>query len=627
MYYKKRGGTFNKQRWEQTLRNILKKSLLIIRDVCLVNAALILALILRFDILVPSGYIELYKEIFWLYTLVMILVYHSFGLYSSLWKYSATENLITIIISTTISNAIIAVPMFIIGTRFPRTVYLLTWLINIVLIGGVHFGANPKFRRYFYLRRKNGDKDKKVLIVGAGEAGAMVIKELKAHRELGKVPVAVVDDDAQKHGWKICGVPVLAGRAEIPKIVKTYDISEIIIAIPSASQQDIKDIVHICRKVKCTLKTLPGVYEIIDGKVSLNQIRDVRIEDLLGREPVELDSRGIREYIQGKCVLVTGGGGSIGSELCRQIVNYNPLRLIVLDIYENSVYELQNELLRRYPDLDLEILIGSIRDRARMDSIFKIYKPNVVFHAAAHKHVPLMENNPAEAIKNNVFGTFNVAEAADKYGCERFVLISTDKAVNPTNIMGASKRLAEIIIQSMAKHSKTRFAAVRFGNVLGSNGSVIPLFKKQIEEGGPVTVTHPEINRFFMTVSEAVQLVMQAGAFAKGGEIFVLDMGRPVKIVDLARDLIRLSGFEPDRDIKIEFTGLRPGEKLYEELLTAEEGLSATSHRKIFICQPTEIDSDALKKELEKLKYLLVGSNEMLMEFMEKLVPTYRRVI
>ncbi|MGI6113902.1 MAG: polysaccharide biosynthesis protein, partial [Mahellales bacterium] len=476
------------------MHNLLKKTLLIMRDIVLVNGALLLALYLRFDGYIPSRYMELFREVALLYTVAMILVYYFFGLYSSLWKYSGTDNLITIILSTTISSVIIAVPMFITGSRFPRSVYLMVWLINIVLIGGAHLATNPKFRKYFIPRRRNTDDQKKVMIVGAGEAGAMVIKELKSHRELGKLPVAMVDDDTKKHGWKICGVPVLGGRDDIPQIARACGIDEIIIAMPSASKEEIKDIVHICKKVKCTLKTLPGVYEIIDGKVDINHIRDVKIEDLLGREPVELDSKGIREYIEGKCILVTGGGGSIGSELCRQIVKFNPMRLVVLDIYENNVYELQNELLRRYPDLDLEVLIASIRDRARIDSIFKIYKPHVVFHAAAHKHVPLMENNPTEAIKNNVFGTANVAEAADKYGCQRFVLISTDKAVNPTNMMGATKRLAEMLVQSMAKRSKTQFAAVRFGNVLGSNGSVIPLFKKQIEEGGPVTVTHPEVN-------------------------------------------------------------------------------------------------------------------------------------
>jgi FlaA1/EpsC-like NDP-sugar epimerase len=437
----------------------------------------------------------------------------------------------------------------------------------------------------------------------------------------------VVDDDFKKYRGKIHGVPILGTREDIHRIVREKKIDEILIAMPSVSKQKIREIVDICKGTKCSLKTLPGVYEIIDGRVDIKKIRDIQIEDLLGRPPVEVDLESISDYLTNETILVTGGGGSIGSELCRQIASFSPKKLIVFDIYENSVYELQHELERKYGNgLNLQICIGSVRDKNRLKQIFRTYKPQIVFHAAAHKHVPLMESNPMEAIKNNVFGTINVAECADEYRAKRFVLISTDKAVNPTNIMGATKRIAEMVIQAKDRKSKTEFVAVRFGNVLGSNGSVIPLFRKQILEGGPVTVTDSEIIRYFMTIPEAVQLVIQAGAMAKGGEIFVLDMGEPVKIKDLARDLIKLSGFEPDVDIKIEYTGLRPGEKLYEELLMAEEGLRETKHEKIFIGKPVFNDLDQLRKEIEMLKAVLMKEDKELMEVVvRKLVPGYRR--
>jgi len=437
-----------------------------------------------------------------------------------------------------------------------------------------------------------------------------------------------IDDNKSKHRSRILGVPVYGGRESIQKVSEQKDIDEIIVAIPSAPKNEVRKILNECKKTKCKLKILPGMYELIDGKVAIKNIREVQIEDLLGREPVKVNIEEISQYLKDQIVLVTGGGGSIGSELCRQIARFEPKKLLILDIYENSTYMLHQELLKHYSSLNQEVIIASVQDRPRMEAIFDKYRPQIVYHAAAHKHVPLMESNPTEAIKNNVFGTMNVAECADKYGAKRFVLISTDKAVNPTNIMGATKRIAEMIIQSMDANSNTEFVAVRFGNVLGSNGSVIPIFKKQIEEGGPVTVTHPEINRYFMTIPEAVQLVIQAGAMAKGGEIFVLDMGEPVKIVDLARDLIRLSGFEPDVDIKIEFTGLRPGEKLYEELLTAEEGLAATKHEKIFVGKPVYNDIHSLREEIEKLKLVLLQeSNETVIDMLKYLVPTYKRAI
>jgi FlaA1/EpsC-like NDP-sugar epimerase len=472
------------------------------------------------------------------------------------------------------------------------------------------------------LRRPEGVRN--VMVIGAGEAGSLVIQEFKKHPDLKMRPVVLIDDDVNKHGMRIHGVRVFGGRNIIPEMVQKKNIKEIVIAMPSIDRLQIREIVSICSETKCKLKIVPGVYEVLDGKVSINRIRDVKIEDLLGREPVKVNLEEISGYIKNKVVLVTGGGGSIGSELCRQIARFEPKELLIFDISENNVYSLEYDLKTLFPNLKYSALIGSVRDRERLESVFDQYRPDVVFHAAAHKHVPLMELNATEAIKNNVFGTLNVAQIADKYKVERFTLISTDKAVNPTNIMGASKRIAEIIIQMMSMKSKTVFSAVRFGNVLGSEGSVIPLFRKQIESGGPVTVTHPEVIRYFMTIPEAVQLVIQAGALAKGGEIFILDMGEPVKIADLAQDMIKLSGLEPDVDIDIEYIGLRPGEKLYEELLLNEEGITATKYKKIYIAKPTFTDVDAFERELTALRELLFNSNTGVRDIIKKMVPTYR---
>ena len=447
---------------------------------------------------------------------------------------------------------------------------------------------------------KGNSKKRRIMVVGAGDTGSSLIKSMKKVGSL--YPVVAIDDDPKKHGMRVCDVPVVGGREEIAAAAKKYRIEEIIIAIPSGKDSEKIGIASICRSTGLKTSTVPSLYELASGKANVNQIREVTPQELLGRSEKLIDGNDIFGYIEGKVVMVTGGGGSIGSELCRQITNYNPRMLIVFDIYENNAYELQMELKRRLPQLKLEVLIGSVRDRKRLEEVFSKYNPKVVFHAAAHKHVPLMEDSPNEAIKNNVYGTFNVADMCEKYAAERFVLISTDKAVNPTNVMGASKRLAEMVMQRMAHRQKKRqgrktiYAAVRFGNVLGSNGSVIPLFKRQIREGGPVTVTHPEINRFFMTIPEAVQLVMQAGALANGGEIFILDMGEPVKIVDLARNLIELSGYRPDVDIKIEFSGLRPGEKMYEELLLDKQRHTATKHDKIYVEPPIENDSAILSE-------------------------------
>lgn len=474
------------------------------------------------------------------------------------------------------------------------------------------------------LATKNTDISR-VLIIGAGCAGEMVVKELEKNPQLNKKAVAIIDDDITRIGDQVSGVDIVGTRNSILKIVKLYKIDEIIFSIANISKKGKKEIIDICKNTNCKIKTIPGIYEIIDGKVDIKQVRDVEIEDLLGREPIEVDFNLMGSYIQDSTILVTGAGGSIGSELCRQIANIRPKKLIMLDNYENNLYSIQQELIRKYGDsIKMIAVVASIREQKRIEKIFDKYRPEVVFHAAAHKHVPLMENSPGEAIKNNIFGTLNVAMLSSKYNVKRFLLISTDKAVNPTNVMGATKRAAEMIIQSLNEESKTEFVAVRFGNVLGSNGSVIPLFKKQIEEGGPVTVTHPKIIRYFMTIEEAVGLVIQAGGMAKGGEIFVLDMGEPVKILDLAKNLIRLSGFEPDVDIKIVFTGLRPGEKLYEELLMSEEGLLDTKHKKIFIGRPIDFDKNDLQKYLIELRNIVLEEDDELMEqAMKNLVPTF----
>ncbi|WP_373598237.1 polysaccharide biosynthesis protein [Paraclostridium bifermentans] len=560
-----------------------------------------------------------------IYILTNIVCLAVFRCYRSLWRYAGEEELISIVLACIVAIIPTYIIHKLIGGNFSIVFYLLNVIFTISLTGGTRLLYRTGRRVLIRVRIK--DDVSNVLIVGAGSAGDMVIQELKNNPQLNKKPIGIIDDDLNKKGRRIHNIPILGTTKEIKNLVEKYSIDEIIIAIARIGKHEKKDIINICKKTKCKLKTIPGVYEIIDGKVDIKKIRDVQIEDLLGREPIKTNLAEMSEYLQNKVVLVTGGGGSIGSELCRQVASFNPKQLIILDNYENNAYAIQQELIRKYKDkLNLKTVIASIREEKRMDEIFNTYKPDVVFHAAAHKHVPLMENSPSEAIKNNIFGTRNVARLADKYKAKRFVLISTDKAVNPTNIMGATKRAAEMIIQTMNEQSETEFVAVRFGNVLGSNGSVIPLFKKQIEEGGPVTITHPDIIRYFMTIPEAVQLVIQAGAMAKGGEIFVLDMGDPVKIVDLADNLIRLSGFEPNVDINIKFTGLRPGEKLYEELLMSEEGLSNTDHSKIFIGKPIQFDAEKSNQTLEILKDIVDNEEvELIDSTMRKLVTTYIR--
>lgn len=506
----------------------------------------------------------------------------------------------------------------------PRSIFVITFLFDFAFIGGIRFSYRI-YRRWVKGEFFRGKSEKRILILGAGDAGASIVKEMKFNPALMSKPVAILDDDPRKKNKKLNSVPIVGSTSKIVEAVKKYNVEEIIIAIPTLTNIRLNELFNECAKTHCKVKLLPSVSQLIGEKVIMQKVKDVDIEDLLGRAPIALNNTKISSYITEKVVVVTGGGGSIGSELCRQIAAYNPKKLIIIDNYENNAFEIQNELQYKFPELKLDTIIANVREKHRIDSIFRQHKPQIVFHAAAHKHVPLMEHNPCEAIKNNVIGTQNVSESAHKHNAEKFVLISTDKAVNPTNIMGATKRLAEMYIQALDSQSETEFVAVRFGNVLGSNGSVIPYFKKQIEQGGPVTVTHPEINRFFMTIPEAVQLVLQAGSMAEGGEIFVLDMGKPVKIVDLARNLIRLSGFEPDVDIKIEFSGLRPGEKLYEELLMDEEGLKSTENNKIFVAKPLFTDLAMLRREIDVLKETIMLDKGDVFELVKTLVPTYKK--
>lgn len=520
----------------------IKIGSLVLLDIVLLNLSLILAYLIRYDFSytsIPREFLVHYFVFSIASIIIKLVIFGIFKLYQSLWRYAGAYELVSVVVAAFISNAILFAYTFV-AVHVSSGIIIIACLLDIFMIGGSRL-AYRIYRRTIH-RAISGKTERRVLIIGAGDGGANMVKELKMHPEQKYNPVAIIDDDNRKAGMKLNGVPVVGRRNDITSVVKDYKIDEIIIAIPSIKSKDVREIYNECAKSHCKIKILPSVSELVDEKVSIQRIREVNIEDLLGREPICLDISDISNFIQNKVVVVTGGGGSIGSELCRQIASYTPKKLIILDNYENNAYDIQNELLYLYPTLNLSTVICNVREKLRVDRIFNEHRPNVVFHAAAHKHVPLMENNPCEAIKNNIFGTVNVAECSDKYQVERFVLISTDKAVNPTNIMGASKRVAEMFIQALNSQSKTEFVAVRFGNVLGSNGSVIPLFKKQIEQGGPVTVTHPEINRFFMTIPEAVQLVLQAGSMAKGGEIFVLDMGQPVKILDLAKNLIRLSG-------------------------------------------------------------------------------------
>lgn len=601
--------------------------ILILVDAILINIAYVLAIYFRYEYGIFLQLVKDYEKIAIVFIAIYLISFYFFKLYESIWNYASIDEFLLVIGACITGNVISTILAVLFRMDFSYAVSILSGILVILFI----VGFRVSFRIYSRLTnildvKSNVSNLKRTLIIGAGEAAILVIKEMKNNKNSKYNPIALIDDDKYKVGKSILGIKIEGTRKDIIKVCKEKEIETIIIAAPSMNEEDKKEILDKCKKTECKIQMVPSIYSVIDGKVSLNQIKDVEIEDLLGRKPIELEMQGISNYINNKTVLVTGGGGSIGSELCRQISKLNPKRLIIFDIYENNAYDIQNELRHKYPNLNLLVLIGSVRDKKRLEQVFDKYKPDIVFHAAAHKHVPLMEDSPMEAIKNNVFGTLNVVECADKYNSERFVLISTDKAVNPTNVMGATKRICEMIIQSYDKVSHTKFVAVRFGNVLGSNGSVIPLFKKQIAQGGPVTVTHKNIIRYFMTIPEATQLVLQAGAFAKGGEIFVLDMGEPVKIYDLAYDLIRLSGYEPNKDIKIKVTGLRPGEKLYEELLMSEEGLTNTSHKKIFVGKPIFSDLNILRKKIEDLKEIIDKDNKKeLIPKIEEIVPTYRQ--
>ena len=554
-----------------------------------------------------------------------LVVFWLCKLYQSVWRYASANELIKVAIAVVLEGILQLAVFLGFGVRVPRSYYL--FYVTILGIGAAGIRFSYRFLRILRSRQLSlrfGDNRKNIMIVGAGSAGNSILKEIETSSYLTMHVCCLIDDNKGCQGKSMRGIPIVGGREAIPEAVQTYSIDEIIIAIPSAPRSEIKKIVEICKETGCTIQMVPGIYQLINGDVSISQLREVEIEDLLGREPVKINVDEIIGYIEGKTVLVTGGGGSIGSELCRQLAAHNPKRLIIVDIYENNAYDIQQELKSKFPKLDLVVLIASVRNEERIDQIFDEYRPDIVYHAAAHKHVPLMEDSPGEAIKNNVFGTYKTAKAADKYGVKKFVLVSTDKAVNPTNIMGASKRMCEMVVQMMNEQSKTDFVAVRFGNVLGSNGSVIPLFKKQIMAGGPVTVTDPNIIRYFMTIPEAVSLILQAGAYAKGGEIFVLDMGEPVKILDLAENLIKLSGFRVGEDIEIVFTGLRPGEKMYEELLMDEEGLKDTANALIHIGKPIEFNKDEFMSKLGELKEISEEHPEQVKKAVSEIVTTYK---
>lgn len=571
-------------------------------DVFVVNLAGFGALFTRFEfdyfVLVASGFLDNFKSLMLFSTVATILIFAVFRLYSTVWAYAGVGELLRIISACILSVCAEMIYAFAFHIRMPRSYMLMKLLFFIAAVCVIRF-ANRITRMLTSTTLK---KQKRTMLIGAGRSGDIVVRELKNSAYSENKIVCIIDDDKMKQGRFLNGVKVVGGREKIVESCEKYKVEEIIVAMPSATALQKREIINICQQTDCQIMTLPGIYQLANGEVDIQKIRKVDVEDLLGRDSIKINLDEISGYIKNKTVLVTGGGGSIGSELCRQIAKYEPAQLIIFDIYENNAYQIQQELRHNYPNLNLTVLIGSVRDKERVNDLFAKYRPNLVYHAAAHKHVPLMEDSPAEAIKNNVFGTFNVATAASQYGAEKMVLISTDKAVNPTNVMGASKRMCELIIEMMNDSSDTDFVAVRFGNVLGSNGSVIPLFKKQIEHGGPVTVTHKDIIRYFMTIPEAVSLVLQAGSYAKGGEIFVLDMGDPVRIDDLARNMIKLSGFEPDVDIKIEYTGLRPGEKLFEELLLNTEGIEKTPNDLIFIGHPSKVSKDELLSHLETLR-------------------------
>jgi len=576
-----------------------KRKILLILDLVLINLALLISFMIRFEGMI-SSYIDI--RYFYIISIVSLIVLNFSNLYKTIWKYASISELLTIIKTSLVLNILFLITIYFVNLAIPRSVILINFMTIIILMGGLRFTL--RIIKEYLIRRNTSKTNKRVkaLIVGAGDAGEIIVREMNKHHELDIEIIGLIDDDPAKQNLKIHDYPVLGTTKDIPKLIKKHDIYEVIIAIPSADGSTIRKIYELSNQKSVRVKIVPGIFEILNGDVDLKQIRDVKVNDLLKREPVDLKTEKITEYITEKTILVTGGSGSIGSELCRQIAQFNPKQLIILDINENSIYFIKLELEKKYPNLNFETIVGSIRDQDKLEQVFKHYQPDVVFHAAAHKHVPLMEDSPEEAVKNNILGTKKLVEKADKFMVKRFVFISTDKAVNPTNVMGASKRVAEMIIQHFNSKSKTKFMAVRFGNVLGSKGSVIPIFKKQIENGGPITVTHAEIKRYFMTIPEAAQLVIQAGTLGNGGEVFVLDMGKPVKIIDLAEDLIRLSGLKPYEDIDINIIGLRPGEKLYEELLVKNEKSIPTKHERIFINDLELVESKKLINKVEMLK-------------------------
>ena len=647
---------------------------LLIYDIVTINLSYFIGLWLRFDLQyskIPSEYLMAFIKFAPFYTAFSIIVFYMMHMYNSLWRFASFNELTSIMMATVVTGTAHVVGITLFVRRMPIAYYVFGICAQFIFTTGIRFGY-----RFVNLERAKREKAEKsahvkhhVMVIGAGAAGMTVLRELHNSRELTSRACCVIDDNPNKWNRFIEGTPIVGGRDTILENVEKYDIDTIMLTMPSASAKDKRDILNICKETNCELKSLPGIYQLANGEVLLSKMKSVAIEDLLGRDQIKVDMAEIFNQLKGKTILVTGGGGSIGSELCRQIAAHKPKQLIIFDVYENNAYEIEQELRRKYKDrLNLVVLIGSVRDTRRIDMVFEKFRPDIVYHAAAHKHVPLMETSPNEAIKNNVVGTYKTAYAALKYGAQKFVLISTDKAVNPTNIMGASKRLCEMVIQSMdvisrtgkknllpllhahrdvddpmdradvgggndvrentvsKAKNRTQFVAVRFGNVLGSNGSVIPLFKKQIEAGGPVTVTHPDIVRYFMTIPEAVSLVLQAGTYAAGGEIFVLDMGEPVKIDSLARNLIKLSGFEPDVDIKISYSGLRPGEKLYEEKLMAEEGLKKTDNDLIHIGQPIPFDTEKFLGQLETLAAESYENSDHIVELVESIVTTFHPV-
>ena len=642
-----------------TMKHWHKISILLIFYDAIVSAiAYFLALWLRFDLkfsLIPFWYTDAWLHFTPFYIVITLVVFHFCNMYKSIWRFASVNELFKLIEANLITGILHTILITVFYVRMPISYYLFGCFLQMGATMTIRFSYRVLLIMRSFMEKRPYEKVKRVMIIGAGAAGQMILRDLKVSNKTTDKVICIIDDNSNKWGRYIQGVQVVGGRDDILVAVEHYQIDSIYFAIPTASAEDRRDILNICKEAGCELKTLPGLYQIINGEVSLKHMKDVAIEDLLGRDSIKVDMTEIFDFLSGKTILVTGGGGSIGSEICRQIARHNPKQLIIFDVYENNAYEIEQELRRSYKELDLVVLIGSVRDSRRISQVFAEYRPEIVFHAAAHKHVPLMETSPNESIKNNAIGTYKTAYAAMQYGCKRFVLISTDKAVNPTNIMGASKRICEMVIQSFDRkikdhketelpvlyaHSddengdmqrrqsildaKTEFVAVRFGNVLGSNGSVIPLFRKQIAEGGPVTVTHPDIIRYFMTIPEAVSLVLQAGTYARGGEIFVLDMGAPVKIDTLARNLIKLSGFKPDVDIKIIYTGLRQGEKLYEEKLMKEEGMKTTPNKLIHIGKPIDFDVDTF---LIKLNQLMKASYENAPDIRERvmdIVDTYK---